>query len=153
MPDVRIRRAGPDDALIVAALQLQSARDLGHAGEPGFLDRFADAWLASRSEHPTWIAESHGEHAGFLSARRLRPLPFPGRPDASWLYVGTVFVAPAHRKRGIGRALMEGMLEWCRTTDVKWVRLNVGTSQHEFYQALGFRPARTILEYDLRDGS
>ncbi|EWT06644.1 GCN5 family acetyltransferase [Intrasporangium chromatireducens Q5-1] len=153
MPDVRIRRAGADDALIVAALHLQSGRDLGQVAEPGFLDRFADAWLAARPDHPTWIAESHGEHAGVLSARRLRPLPFPGRPEASWLYVGTVFVAPAHRKRGIGRSLIEGMLEWCRTTDVKWVRLNAETSQHAFYQALGFAVADTILEYDLREGA
>ncbi len=153
MSDVRIRRAGPDDALVVAALHLQSARDLGHPGEPGFLDRFADAWLATRREHPTWIAESDGEHAGVLSARRLRPLPFPGRPDVSWLYVGTAFVVPAYRKLGIGRALIEGMLEWCRTTDVKWVRLNVDPSQHEFYRSLGFAPASTILEYDLREGT
>lgn len=153
MPDVRIRRAGADDALIVAALHLQSGRDLGQVAEPGFLDRFADAWLAARPDHPTWIAESHGEHAGVLTARRLRPLPFPGRPEASWLYVGTVFVAPAHRKRGIGRSLIEGMLEWCRTTDVKWVRLNAEASQQAFYQALGFAIADTILEYDLREGA
>jgi hypothetical protein len=29
----------------------------------------------------------------------------------------------------------------------------VDTSQHEFYEALGFSQATTILEYDLRDGS
>lgn len=153
MPDVRIRRAGTEDALVVAALHLQSARDLGQPSEPGFLDRFAEVWLASRPDHPTWIAESRGEHAGVLSTRRLRPLPYPGRPDISWLYVGTAFVAPEHRKRGIGRALIEGMLEWCRTTDVKWVRLSVDPSQHEYYRRLGFTPARTVLEYDLRDGS
>ncbi|WP_347354067.1 GNAT family N-acetyltransferase [Intrasporangium sp.] len=151
MPDVLIRRAGADDALVVAALHLQSARDLGQDGEPGFLDRFVDAWLASRPDHPTWVAESRGEHAGVLSTRRLRPLPFPGRPEVSWLYVGTIFVAPGHRKRGIGRALIEGMLEWSRATDVKWVRLNVDPAQHHFYRSLGFRLADTILEYDLRE--
>ncbi|MDN5763328.1 MAG: GNAT family N-acetyltransferase [Microlunatus sp.] len=151
MPDVTIRRAGADDALVVAALHLQSARDLGHDGEPGFLDRFADAWLASRPDHPTWIAQSHGAHAGVLSTRRLRPLPFPGRPEVSWLYVGTIFVASGHRKRGIGRALIEGMLDWSRATDVKWVRLNVEASQHDFYRSLGFTLAETILEYDLRE--
>lgn len=153
MPDVRIRRAGAADALIVAALHLQSARDLGHQGEPGFLDRFADAWLATQSDHPTWIAQSQGEHAGVLCTRRLRPLPFPRRPEMSWLYVGTVFVAPAHRKRGIHRALIEAMLEWSRSADVKLVRLNADDPQHPFYRSLGFTLADTILEYDLREGT
>ena len=53
MAEVTIRRAGAGDALIVAALHLQCARQAGMPAEPGYLDRFADAWLAERPDRPT----------------------------------------------------------------------------------------------------
>ena len=152
MADVRIRRAGEQDAYVIAALNVQFARDLGLPSEPGYLERFAAVWLAERPDRPTWIAESRGQHAGLLSARRLRPLPFPSRAEVSWLYVGNLFVGPDHRKRGIGRALIEGMLDWCRSTDVRTVRINADPATHEFYRRLGFTRPGTILEYDLRAG-
>ena len=43
MAEVTIRRASADDALIVAALHLQFARELGMPSETGYLDRFVDA--------------------------------------------------------------------------------------------------------------
>lgn len=150
MVDVRIRRAGADDAYVVAALHVQFARDLGLPSEPGFLDRFAMAWLETRPDHPTWIAESRGQHAGVLSARRRRPLPFPSHPDTSRLELETLFVGPEHRGQGVGRALVEGLLEWCRLTDVESVQVAANTASADFFRRLGF-VERTTLEYDLRD--
>ncbi|HET7399960.1 MAG TPA: GNAT family N-acetyltransferase [Intrasporangium sp.] len=152
MAEVIIRRAGADDALIVAALHLQSARGLGLPPEPGYLDRVADVWLSERPDRPTWIAQSRGEHAGLLEARRIRPLPWPGRPDISWLHVGVLFVGADHRGRGVGRALVEAAIEWCRTTDVKWIRLAApDAAAKEFYERLGFTAPGRLMEYDLRD--
>jgi GNAT superfamily N-acetyltransferase len=150
MADVRIRRAGADDAYVVAALHVQFARDLGLPSEQGFLDRFASAWLETRLDHPTWIAESRGQHAGVLSARRLRSLPFPSHPDASRLDLATLFVGPEHRGHGVGRALVEGLLEWCRLTDVESVQVTANASSRDFFRRLGFVEPGTTLEYDLR---
>jgi GNAT superfamily N-acetyltransferase len=147
MADVRIRRAGADDAYVVAALHVQVARDLGLPSEHGFLDRFASAWLERRPDHPTWIAESGGQHAGLLSARRLRSLPFPGRPDTSRLDVETLFVGPDHRGHGVGRSLVEGLLEWCHETGVASVRVTADASSRPFFLRLGFAEADTVLEY------
>jgi GNAT superfamily N-acetyltransferase len=152
MAEVLIRRAGPDDAFVVAALHLQFARDLGMPSEPGYLDRFVDAWLADRPDRPTWVAECGGEHAGLLETRRIRSLPWPGRADISWLHVGALFVTPGCRDRGVGRALTEAMIEWARTTDVTWVRLNApDTGAQEFYERLGFRSPGRLMEFELRD--
>lgn len=152
MAEVTIRRAGADDALVVAALHLQFARDLGMPAELGYLDRFARAWLTERADRPTWIAESGGEHAGILETRRIRPMPWPGRPDVSWLHVGALFVVPAHRDRGVGRALTEAMIEWSRGTDVRWIRLNAPDEPaQEFYARLGFRSPDRLMELDLRE--
>ncbi|MEO7129750.1 MAG: GNAT family N-acetyltransferase [Dermatophilaceae bacterium] len=152
MVDVTIRRAGVDDALVVAALHLQFARELGLPAEPGYLDRFADAWLGERPDRPTWIAECGGAHAGVLATRRIRPLPMPGSPDASWLYLTTHFVAPDHRSRGVGQALAEGLLDWARGTDVAWIRVNAtDANARDFYGRYGFTSPERLMELDLRE--
>ncbi len=151
MGDATIRRAGVEDAFIVAALHLQFARDLGLPPERGFLDRAADAWLADRADRPTWIAERGGEHAGLLATRRIRTPPWPGRPDASWLHVELLFVPPSHRGTGVGRGLVEAMAGWARDGDVGFVRLNAPDDPaRRFYAHLGFRSPHRLMELDLR---
>ena len=152
MPEVLIRRAGPDDAFVVAALHLQFARELGMPSEPGYLDRFVDAWLADLPDRPTWVAEGGGEHAGLLETRRVRALPWPGRADVSQLHVGGLFVVPSCRGRGVGRALTEAMIEWARTTDITGVRLNAPDAQAQaFSERMGFSSPGRLMELELRD--
>jgi GNAT superfamily N-acetyltransferase len=154
MGAVTIRRASAEDALIVAALHLQLARERGMPSEQGFLDRFVDAWLGERLDRPTWIAECRGEHAGVLETRRVRVLPWPGRPPASWLHVGALFVIPGQRRSGIGRSLVEGMVEWARPTDVRWIRLDTpDPASRRICSRIGFGPAEGVMEIDLRSPS
>ena len=154
MAEVTIRRAGADDAFVVAALHLQSARDLGMPAEPGFLDRFVDVWLRERPDHPTWIAQRGGEHAGLLETRRLRSLPWPTRAETSALLVEHLFVAPAHRGLGVEQALAEAMIEWSHSTDVTWVRATAADDRtHLFYDRLGFGSPGRLMQFDLREPS
>jgi GNAT superfamily N-acetyltransferase len=151
MGEVTIRRAGAEDAFIVAALHLQLARERGMPSEQGFLDRFVDVWLAERPDRPTWIAECRGEHAGVLETRRVRALPWPGRPPESWLHVGVLFVVQGQRRSGIGRSLVEGMLVWAAPTDVRWIRLHApDAASRQLCSRLGFGPAEGVMELDLR---
>ena len=151
MADVVIRRAGVEDAFIVAALRLQFARDLGMPSEPGFLDRAADAWLADEPRRPTWIAEREGQHAGVLETAQVPRPPWPGRPDASWLHLDALFVASSHRGHGVARALLEAMSGWARATDVRFVRVNAPEeATRRLFAHLGFRSPHRLMELDLR---
>lgn len=152
MGEVTIRRAGADDAFVVAALHLQSARDVGMPAEPGFLDRFVDVWLRERPDRPTWLAQREGEHAGILETRRLRSLPWPPQAEASALHVENLFVAPAHRGVGVEVALAEAMIEWARHSDVTSVRATADDDRtHQFYALLGFGSPGRLMEFDLRE--
>ena len=154
MAEVTIRRAGVDDAFIVAALHLQSARDLGMPAEPGFLDRFVDAWLRERPDRPTWIAQHDGEHAGILETRRLRTLPWPARPEASSLHVENLFVVPTRRGLGVEAALAEAMIDWSHGTDVTSVRATAtDDAARGLYGRLGFGSPGRLMELDLREPS
>lgn len=154
MAEVTIRRAGADDAFVVAALHLQSARNVGMAAEPGFLDRFVDAWLRERPDRPTWIAQRGGEHAGLLETRRLRSLPWPTQAESSALLVEHLFVAPAHCELGVDQALAEAMIEWARRSEVTWVRATAADEgAGGLYRRLGFSSPGRLMEFDLREPS
>ena len=138
--EVRTRLAGPDDALVVAALTLQCARHRGGQGEPGFLDRYARAWLASCNAHPVWIAEAGDEHAGYLQAAVVEPLPWPGRPAGAGadLVVDTFFVRPEHRGIGAGEVLLRAALQWARDAGFRQVLVSAGTHTTAMVERVGF---------------
>ena len=55
------------------------------------------------------------------------------------LYVSTVFVDEAHRRKGYGRLLMEEMEKRAREMGVNIIRLDTFSWQgKEFYEALGY---------------
>jgi phosphinothricin acetyltransferase len=61
------------------------------------------AWLAAHgpATHPLWVAEADGAIAGWLSFQ-----PFYGRPAYRATAELSVYVAPAHQRRGVARALV-----------------------------------------------
>lgn len=113
-----IKLAAPSDALLVAALTLQAAREEGAPPEPRFLDRFAEAWVACRDQSPIWFAEYAGRHAGIVHGSRVRALPWPGREDTSALIVQLLFVPPESRGQGIEAALLAGVRDWARRRSI-----------------------------------
>jgi GNAT superfamily N-acetyltransferase len=138
MGEVRVRTAGADDALVLAALALQCAIHRGGAAEQGFLDRYARAWLAGRRELPAWLAEAGEEHGGFLQARVLEPLPTPGEPPRAVLAVDTFFVRPAHRGIGVGERLLRAAVAWARDGEFAEVRVPAGRHTTAMVERVGF---------------
>jgi GNAT superfamily N-acetyltransferase len=141
--ELRTRLAGPDDALVVAALTLQCARHRGgedHQGEQGFLDRYARAWLATGSAHPVWIAQAGEEHAGYLQAAVVEPLPWPGRPAGAGadLVVDTFFVRPEHRGIGVGEVLLKSAVQWARDAGFRQVLMAAGVHTRAMVERVGF---------------
>jgi GNAT superfamily N-acetyltransferase len=147
--EVRIRAAGPDDALVVAALALQCAIHRGGAGEAGFLDRYARAWNAEALTLPVWVAEAGDEHAGFLQARVVAPLPWPQRATSPSLVVETFFVRPGHRGIGVGEQLLRAAVDWAKDGDFTAVRMAAGPSTRPMVERLGFSRAESEMELRL----
>lgn len=112
MEGVLIRRAGAADGLLVAALTIQAAREEGLVPPVGFLDHYADAWLAQREAYPTWWAEAERQHVGLLVAHRIRPLPWPDEPGAGTLRPVRLFARPDYAVDVITSALRAAAREW-----------------------------------------
>jgi ribosomal protein S18 acetylase RimI-like enzyme len=61
--------------------------------------------------------------------------------DAARAHLYSMWVSPTHRNRGVGRLLVNAVLDWTQTRGVAVVRLSVTSINHSaiaFYTRLGF---------------
>lgn len=150
MTEARIRQAGPDDALVVAALTLQCAIHRGANPEPGFLDRFATTWAREADRRPAWIAEAGDDHAGLLTSSLVRALPWPGQPAGGGaLHIETFFVRPTHRGLGVGEMLLRTAVDWARAQRLDSVQMRPGRHTRSLCERLGLRSTTEVMELRL----
>jgi len=117
----RIRPAGTPDLPQVAAIERQVFSDPWSAG--AFVDVL---WQGT-----SWVAEAQGHVAGYLI----------GRAAADEAEVLNLAVAPFHRRRGIGTALLEYALLRFREAGARRAFLEVresNRSAQDFYRTHGF---------------
>lgn len=58
--------------------------------------------------------------------------------------INAVYVAPAYRRQGVGRALVEQALTWFRERGCESARLNSSEDGEALYRAIGFKPRREM---------
>jgi GNAT superfamily N-acetyltransferase len=138
-----VRRFAAQEWRVYRALRLDALRDAPNAfgstlaREEAFDD---DVWanrLASGAESPAelpLVAED-GERAIGLAWARIAPED----PDVAALY--QVWVDPEYRHRGVGRLMIDTVLDWARVVGVRQLLLSVALgpgSALEFYRRAGF---------------
>ncbi len=130
-----IRRAGPGDAAEVARLL--------HDFNSEFEEPTPDlATLTERSRRLLEAGEMTvllaGEGPDGISLFRFRPALWA---EGLECYLQELYVAPALRGRGIGRALLEATIELARERGAAGVDLNTGETDTEaraLYESMGF---------------
>ena len=132
-----IRRARPDEAGLVLSLvrELAEYEKLSHEVEASE----ADIDAALFGSHPRLfceIAEWEGEPVGF-AVWFINFSTFSGR---SGIYLEDLFVRPAQRGKGIGKALLTHLARQCVDNGwsrLQWSMLDWNTPSIEFYKSLG----------------
>ena len=146
---LKIRPAAPADAPIIASLvrELADYEKLLHEAKA----RPEDFRRELEAENPVirvLIAEWNGEPAGF-ALYFFNFSTFVGKPG---LYLEDLFVRPALRSHGIGRALLRALARIARERDcgrLEWAVLDWNEPALKFYQSLGARQMKEWIIHRL----
>ena len=134
---ISIRPARPGEAGLVFSLVRELADYERLAAEVDASEAMIDAALFAPDPRVFCdLAEWQGEPAGFA-------LWFPNFSSfrgRHGIYLEDLYVRPAHRRRGIGRALLRHLARRCLTegwTRFEWAVLDWNAPSIAFYKALG----------------
>lgn len=139
-----------------ALLESPSAFGSTYAKESQFSDddwlNRTTTWTSARSI--SYLAIYAGDACGIVAA-------FVEESDISKVHLVSMWVAPTHRRCGIGRSLISAVVDWARERGALTVRLMVtssNTSAIRFYERNGFSMTgntepypndRSLVEYEM----
>ena len=156
--DFTIRAGRKDDAAEAARLWMRSAEehtahDRVYETAPGAektMRRFL-VDVANSGYSFLFVAAAGDRTVGFISGelRQGSPTFLP----RTWASVDDVFVEPAYRNRGMGRALLQSVRDWAHERGADGISLQVAAANargRKFYEDLGFREISVyqVLEFD-----
>jgi len=102
--------------------------------------------LAGRLDAPVavvLVAEAGGDLLGFLAAQVKRLPAHLVTGNAKVGYISETYVAPEHRRRRVGRALVDAAFAWFERAEVGSIQLEVLVGSEvarAFWVSVGFQP-------------
>ena len=106
---------------------------------------------AAQRTHPWLVAREHATMLGYAYATAHRT-----RPAYRWAADVSVYVAPQHRGRGIGRALYENLLATLARQDIHIACAGItlpNPASVALHEALGFVPAGVYRQIGFKAGA
>jgi len=137
---VTVRLARAADAADIARLMSQLGYDVEVSAIASRVQK-----ILTRDDQRLLIAEMHGRGVGWVHAVRSEYLE-----TGAFVLIGGLVVDRAHRRHGIGRALMREAEEFAREQGCSVVRLSSSASRtdaHRFYQQLGYAHIKTQFAF------
>jgi ribosomal protein S18 acetylase RimI-like enzyme len=150
MTEFQIQKADRKDAPLIKDMLHSMVSEMASLGGRRISNQ-AEDWVRAtetirdRLEQPDYLyllavlPQEPGVVAGFIEARIENV--YPVFEPVQSLHICALYVAHTHRRKGIGRRLLQAALEWgkqagCRETDLNVLKDN---SAHSLYHSLGFK--------------
>lgn len=145
LPGIIIRTATAHDIPTLIHHRLSMWRDMGRRDQP-MLEQMK---VAAREYFSSAVPD--GSYRGFLAVNEAGEVvggggvvvsPWPGsfqqeKPRRAMIL--NMYVEKPYRRRGIARALMEAMIDWCKQEEFGYVGLHASDEGRPLYEKLGFR--------------
>jgi ribosomal protein S18 acetylase RimI-like enzyme len=139
---ISIEPLAPRDALLLKAIRLRALRDAPTAfsstfekesalSDADWMER-ASQWSGERSI--TYLARDEGAPCAIAAA-------YIDRENPELAHLVSMWVAPTHRRLGLGEKLVKRILDWVRLKNVSTLTLLVTSNNDaaiKFYERLGF---------------
>ena len=142
--DYSIRQAVIDDAKVIASHRAAMFRDMGDLSgdDVARLENAAFVYMRqmmAERRYLGWLVEREGEVVAGAGMIISQLLPRPGAIEGgAQALIANVYCEPEHRRRGLARALMAAMLDWCKCARMAKVVLHASPDGHPLYESLGF---------------
>lgn len=148
---IRIELCTPKMAEILKNIRLRALQDTPLAFGSTFVreSKFTDAdWIARATPRAgnggqTYLAIDKDVACGLIGG-------YVDREDSSVVHLVSMWVAPTHRRLGVGKKLVQAVVDWSVKQGIKTVRLTV-TNNNEgairFYERVGFCKTENTLPY------
>jgi GNAT superfamily N-acetyltransferase len=143
---VRIRPATPADADELARLRWDFRVEHGTPVSRTFeafveeFRAFASSVLADGAPWRAWVAQDGDRLVGCVWLQLVEKVPHPGR--GRWErpigYVTNMYVEPSSRNAGVGRGLLDEVVEHARDRGVDGLMLWPSERSTQFYRRAGF---------------
>ena len=140
-PSPPIRRAGSDDCAEVVRLVSLMYDALGVDTTPTSWHQAVEGVLSSPADGDAvvLVVDDPGRGLAAVGGGSIATrLPGPATPTARVGYLQWVSTDPRHRRRGLARAVAEGLLAWFLGRDVTTVELHPTSDGEHLYRSLGF---------------
>lgn len=149
-PSIDISPPTLEDARRLTELFMSDMRDLGLTPTRSKMSDVTAAMLDDPRVH-MWVARFSGRVIGVIAAMEMLSIKFPGRA----LWIEELYVDPAERRSGVGRQLVEHLLDFAESNDFAGVELEayrMNTAASILYRTVGFRRlARERYSFDLSE--
>ena len=142
--EYRTRRARVEDAPVIARHRAAMFSDMGDVSgdEAARLESASFVHMRqmmAEQRYLGWLAERQGEVVAGCGLIISQLLPRPGAINGgAQALIVNVYCEPEHRRRGLARALMAAMLEWCKRERIAKVVLHASRDGRPLYESLGF---------------
>ena len=142
--DYSIRQAVIDDAKVIARHRAAMFRDMGDLSGDDVLRLENAAFVHLRQmmaerRYLGWLVEREGEVVAGAGMIISQLLPRPGAIEGgAQALIANVYCEPEHRRRGLARALMMAMLDWCKRARMAKVVLHASPDGRPLYESMGF---------------
>ncbi len=134
-----MRQASEEDVAALAEL-----RDIGAGGLAAYA-----GWIASHAgTHLPFVADIDGRVVGSAWLHVAERVPGNGSMERWYGDVQSVMVREEYRGTGVGRALMEAILDEARTRGLLHVTVHSGRRAVDFYLRTGFSHHRQLLLWE-----
>ena len=141
MSDYRVRVATLDDLDALVHHRIAMFQDMGVPLDPAAVDTAFRPWLREmmpKGVYRAWVVESGSR---VISGGGVTILPWPPGPryfSGRLAFVYNVYTEPEHRRRGLGRRVMEAIHAWCREERIGSLALNASRFGQPMYESLGY---------------
>ncbi|MBE7183935.1 MAG: N-acetyltransferase [Methylobacterium mesophilicum] len=142
-----IRDARPDDLPPITAIYRDAVLNgtASYEIEPPTLEEMRRRFEAlAASSHPYLVAEEGGRVLAYAYAGPFRP-----RPAYRFTVEDSIYVAPDAKGKGLGRALLERLIQECEGRGYRQILAVIGDGRPEsasviLHARLGFKPSGVI---------